>query len=197
MREKSFGQNHKLTSIDKFGVYLSNYKIIRFVKKNRPRRIIDIGCGFNASALSSLKPYAENLTGVDIKVNTELKGIKIIETNISNNLSFLSDSSADLIIMNSVLEHLDHPKKIIEEVHRILDRNGTAIINAPNWLGKYFLEFSAFRLGLSPTEEMNDHKMYYNKKDLWPLLVKAGFKPSRIKLKYHKLFLNTICYAKK
>ncbi|OGI27414.1 MAG: hypothetical protein A2359_01115 [Candidatus Moranbacteria bacterium RIFOXYB1_FULL_43_19] len=99
--------------------------------------------------------------------------------------------------MNSVLEHLDHPKKIIEEVHRILDRNGTAIINAPNWLGKYFLEFSAFRLGLSPTEEMNDHKMYYNKKDLWPLLVKAGFKPSRIKLKYHKLFLNTICYAKK
>lgn len=197
MREKSFGQNHKLTFIDKFGVYLSNYKIISFVKKNKPRRITDIGCGFNASTLSGLKSYAQDLTGVDIKVNTELKDIKIIEANISDNLSFLSDSSADLIIMNSVIEHLDHPKEIIKEIYRVLDKNGTAIINAPNWLGKYFLELSAFKFGLSPIEEMNDHKMYYGKKDLWPLIIKAGFKPSNLKMKCHKLFLNTICYAKK
>ena len=38
--------------------------------------------------------------------------------------------------------------------------------------------------------EMDDHKMYYAKRDLWPLLVRAGFKPSRIKLQYHKFGLN-------
>jgi hypothetical protein len=34
---------------------------------------------------------------------------------------------------------------------------------------------------------MDEHKMYYSKRDLWPLLVKAGFKPSRIKLSYQRL----------
>ena len=46
---------------------------------------------------------------------------------------------------------------------------------------------SAFRLGTSPAHEMDDHKMYYGKRELWPLLVRAGFKPSCIRLSYQKL----------
>jgi hypothetical protein len=34
---------------------------------------------------------------------------------------------------------------------------------------------------------MDEHKMYYSKRELWPLLVHAGFKPSRIRLQYRKL----------
>ena len=197
MREKSFGDNHKLTSVDKLGVFLSNKKIIDFARKNRPKRIVDIGCGYNALALQSLKRFTDNLIGIDVSVNEKIKDIKLINQPISDNLSFLESDSVDLAIMNSVLEHLEHPEKIVREIYRVLNTNGTAIINVPNWMGKYFLEFSAFRLGFSPKEEMNDHKMYYSKKDLWPILVKSGFKPENIKLKYHKLFLNTICYAKK
>ncbi|GEM_PF-381154 len=37
---------------------------------------------------------------------------------------------------------------------------------------------------------MDDHKMYYNKRDLWPILVKSGFLPSNIKMKYHKFRMN-------
>ena len=61
--------------------------------------------------------------------------------------------------------------------------------------GKTFLEFSAFRLGLSPKSEMDDHKMYYDKRDLWPLLVKAGFLPSAIETRYHKFGLNLFAVA--
>ena len=32
--------------------------------------------------------------------------------------------------------------------------------------------------------------MYYDKRDLWPLLVRSGFRPSNIRLKYHKFGLN-------
>jgi hypothetical protein len=39
--------------------------------------------------------------------------------------------------------------------------------------------------------------MYYNRRDLWPLLVRAGFKPSRIKLKYHKFGLNLFAVIQK
>ena len=44
---------------------------------------------------------------------------------------------------------------------------------------------------------MNDHKCYYDVRDLWPLLVRAGFRPSDIKCFSHKFGLNTfaVCRA--
>jgi ubiquinone/menaquinone biosynthesis C-methylase UbiE len=197
MRATSYGEQHRLTLVDKFGVYLSNKKITDFVRRRRPARIIDLGCGFNARLLCSLKKYSSDLTAVDVSVSDKLGKIKVIRQAIDSDLDFLEDRSADLLIMNSVLEHLEYPQKIIIEAYRVLDKKGSLIINVPNWLGKYFLEFTAFKLGISPAEEMNDHKMYYGKRDIWPILVKAGFKPQNIRMKYHKIFLNTICYARK
>jgi hypothetical protein len=49
---------------------------------------------------------------------------------------------------------------------------------------------------LSPKEEMDDHKMYYDPRDFWPLLVKAGFKPSKINIFTHKFGLNTIAICR-
>ena len=45
--------------------------------------------------------------------------------------------------------------------------------------------------GWAPAVEMDDHKMYYDVRDLWPMLVAAGFRPSRIKCFSHKFGLNT------
>ena len=53
------------------------------------------------------------------------------------------------------------------------------------------LEISAFRLGLSPPEEMDDHKWYFDPRDLWPILVRVGFKPSEIRCHRHNFGLNT------
>ena len=64
---------------------------------------------------------------------------------------------------------------------------GRLLVNVPTWYAKPVLELSAFKFGASPACEMDDHKMYYSKRDLWPLLVRAGFKPSRIRLEYRKL----------
>lgn len=74
---------------------------------------------------------------------------------------------------------------------RILAPGGQCLINVPSWKGKRYLERAAFRWGVSPAEEMDDHKMYYDERDLWPLLVRAGFAPSRIHCFSHKFGLNT------
>jgi hypothetical protein len=71
------------------------------------------------------------------------------------------------------------------------------LFNVPSWRGKKFLEYSAFRLGLSPKDEMDDHKAYYDVKDLWPLLVRAGFLPSGIQCFPHKFGLNTFAVCKR
>lgn len=99
----------------------------------------------------------------------------------------------DVILMISVLEHLWEPQPVLTACQRLLHPGGTLVLNVPNWLGKRFLELSAFKLGLSPVCEMDDHKMYYSK----PLLVRAGFKPSGIRMRYHKLGLNLFAVAAK
>ena len=120
----------------------------------------------------------------------EFSNFTCIESNINNSFSKLGNQKFDLILIISVLEHLDNPVEVLKKCKNILKPNGKILINVPTWAGKFFLELSAFKLNLSPKIEMDDHKMYYDKKDLWPLLVKSGFKPSIIKLNYHKFYLN-------
>ena len=43
---------------------------------------------------------------------------------------------------------------------------------------------------------MDDHKTYYDPKDLWPLLVKAGFAPHAIACGRHKFGLNTLAVCR-
>ena len=89
--------------------------------------------------------------------------------------------------MNAVLEHLDDPVATLESIRTILSPGGILFINVPSWLGKRVLEFFAFRLSLSPAEEMEDHRRYYNKRELWLELRRSGFFPSKIKIRRHKL----------
>ena len=44
---------------------------------------------------------------------------------------------------------------------------------------------------------MDDHKRYYDRRDLWPMLIAAGFSPSRVKTKYHKFRLNLFARAER
>ena len=48
-------------------------------------------------------------------------------------------------------------------------------------------------------EEIEDQMTYYDSRDLCPLLVRAGFRPSRIRVYKHKFRLNTfaVCRADK
>ena len=62
----------------------------------------------------------------------------------------------------SVLEHLWEPLQALKQIRRLLAPGGTCLVNVPSWRGSRYLELSAFKLGLSPAAEMDDHKMYYD-----------------------------------
>ena len=86
---------------------------------------------------------------------------------------------------------------MLEQCRRVLRPGGLLLLNVPTWRGKMFLEFSAFRLGTSPAWRWTTIRCIMIVRDLWPLLVRAGFKPSRIKLSYHKFGLNLFGTARK
>ncbi len=186
--------------IDHLGIWLSRRAIIKQIAGRNELAVLEFGCGYAARNLLAIEDRAIKLVGVDFNLAETLKSCPIffpMECSAEEAIVRLQGQQFDLIMMISVLEHLDNPGDVLCSCQALLNPGGVLLVNVPTWLGKGFLEFSAFRLGLSPKEEMDEHKMYYNKPDLWPILVKAGFYPSNIKMHYHKFYLNLFASARK
>ena len=178
------------------GVALSSKRILRYLPENEMQvRVLDVGCGYDARLLRSV--LHENMLAdcIDVSISDvvkQLDSVHAFEGTIEDTISTLDTDCYDYVLLISVLEHLVDPQYVLNEIYRVLKPGGTLLLNVPTWNGKIALEASAFRLRTGETAfyEMNDHKMYYNKHDLWPMLVKAGFLPSNIHLSYYKFTLN-------
>ena len=199
-RDIPYGEDHRPTVVDRFGIWLSSRRVRTLVGDPAGKSIGDFGCGYNAEVARPFLDACAGLTLVDLRLAPALKAhpkVTAIEGRLPEALAGLAAGSFDVVLCNSVLEHLWQPQETLTAFHRLLKPGGILLLNVPNWLGKRFLEFSAFRLGLSPAAEMDDHKAYYDPRDLWPLLVRAGFRPSRIRCFRHKFGLNTfaVCRA--
>lgn len=197
--DESYGQ-HGLSLVDQLGAWLSQRTIRRYLPRRNDLEVLELGCGYHAAQLIALKPKLKRGIGVDFQIAPELQSRERLifhEGAIEEILPKLEDEALDVVLLISVLEHMVEPEFVLRSAWRLLKPSGLLLINVPTWVGKRFLEFSAFRLGLSPKLEIDDHKMYYGKRDLWPMLVRAGFKPSQIRLRYHKFGLNLFAVAKK
>jgi SAM-dependent methyltransferase len=198
-REAAFGQEGRITGVDRAGVWLSGHQIRRAVGSLEGKDVGDFGCGFQATYMRTVLDEVRSVTLVDISLTDDLKSrpnVTAIEGKLPGVLQDLPDRSLDVILCMSVLEHLWEPGQALTHFRRLVRPGGVLAINVPSWRGKRALEFSAFRLGLSPATEMDDHKRYYDPRDLWPLLVTAGFVPHGIRCFRHKFGLNTFAVCK-
>lgn len=199
-RDTAFGQDWTPTPVDRFGIWLSSRRIERALDPVAGTRVLDIGSGFHATTARRFVGRASAVTVVDLALSDALKAdpaFACVEGRLPEALDALADASADRVVFNNVLEHLRERQRALDAVHRILAPGGVAFVNVPSWRGKVALEFAAFRLGVSPAEEMDDHKTYFDPRDLWPMLVAAGFKPSAITCRRHKFGLNTFAVCRK
>lgn len=200
MREKAFAQEYRPSLVDKFGVWLSARQIRRWVKDFSAKRVGDFGCGYHAAFSRTLLDRVQSMTLADVALASDLKThskVTALEGDLPSLFAKVPDASLDVVLCVSVLEHLWEPQDALKQFHRVLAPGGVCLLNVPSWRGKKFLELSAFRLGLSPASEMNDHKAYYDTRDLWPLIVRGGFLPSRIRCFKHKFGLNTFAVCSK
>jgi SAM-dependent methyltransferase len=197
--DESYGQ-HGLTLADRLGVWLSQRAILRHLPTRSDLEVLELGCGYRATQLLALEPRLKRGIGVDFHIAPELRKrdrFTFYQGTIEQIIPKIESETLDVVMLISVLEHLVEPQFVLESAWRLLKPSGLLLVNVPTWIGKRFLELSAFRLGFSPKVEIDDHKMYYGKRDLWPMLVRAGFRPSEIGLQYHKFGLNLFAAAKK
>ncbi len=185
---------HGSTFVDRLRTRLVQGEILKRLPRTSGLRVLDLGCGYHATYLKAvLKASGDRLAegvGVDFQVSDESRrhpGLSFIASSVEDALPDLPANAFDAVLFISVLEHVWNPGECLSHCHRVLKPGGRLLVNVPTWYAKPVLELSAFRFGTSPACEMDDHKMYYSKRDLWPLLVRAGFKPSHIRLEYRKL----------
>ena len=156
--------------------------------------LADVGGGFDARFGSSLLHRLGTLIVVDVALNTKLleqPNVVGVVGILPSALAGIESNSVDLVVLNSVLEHLDEPIETLIELKRIVrPSTGIVFVNVPTWFGKLGLETSAFRFKLSPSIEIDDHRRYYSAKQLWQSLRDAGFLPSEMRVRRHKFGLN-------
>ena len=194
IRTTSYGQQGALSPLDRLGVFLSHRRLNGEIGDVAGKRIGDFGCGFEATYARTILDRVAEVVLVDVALAPELTShprVRAIEGELPGALSVLGDASLDVVVCVSVIEHLWEPEVALGEFRRLLAPGGLLLVNVPSWFGKRFLELSAFRLGLSPAAEMDDHKRYYSPRELWPLLVRAGFVPHGIRCSTYKLGMNT------
>lgn len=189
VREQSYLQ-HGDTFVDRLRTRLVQREILKRLPKQDNLRVLDLGCGYHATYLKAIGERLAEGVGVDFHVSEESRRhprLSFVNSSIEDALPDLPSNSFDVVLFISVLEHVWEPGQCLDHCHRVLKAGGRLLVNVPTWYAKPVLELSAFKFGTSPACEMDDHKMYYSKRDLWPLLVRAGFKPSRIRMHYEKL----------
>lgn len=196
-RHTSFGING-LKILERIGVWLSHRAIRPVINLYTQPQLLDLGSGYGCRLFSYFRPQLGKSMVVDIDIDQRFKALpdlSVIQSTIEDAWPQIPKESFDIITIINVLEHVWDPQETLKEAFTRLRTGGRLIVNVPTWLGKSVHEYQAFRLGLSSPIEIDDHKCYFNKPDLWPLLVRAGFKPSRIQMRYHKFRLNLFSVA--
>ena len=126
------------------------------VKQARGKRVLDAGCSQGITALLLAREGFE-VVGVDIETeaiefakNELLKESAVVQQRVKFSVEDLSVpvtekyGTFDTIILGEVIEHLAHPKRIIENLSKALNPGGIIIITVP--------------FGILP---FHDHKVVY------------------------------------
>lgn len=190
MRKKSWGE-HKKSWLDKL---IERVRFSLITKEVSGNIVLDLGCGYNASFLRSIIDKGNKFVGIDLRVNKSLnsKYISLINTRVDQKIP-LKSNSFDTVTSMAVIEHVEFPTVMLREIHRLLKLNGVLLLTTPSSYSKPILELLAFKLKLISSEEISDHKRYYNTKSLRNELIRAGFKPVKIRI---KTFLGMNIFAK-
>lgn len=136
-------------------------------------RFLEVGCGtggelaynrrhgltvFGVELSASAARSAREQYGLDVRVGTlEAAG--------------LPDRCVDIIYMSHVFEHLLNPAASLEEMRRILDTDGLAILKVPNIASVTARRFGPYWLGL----DLPRHLYHFSPETITQLLKRHGF----------------------
>lgn len=104
------------------------------VHEFRKGRILDIGCGFG-ELIEALKASGFDVKGIVASKyefdECKRKGLSVLLHDASKKLPY-ADESFDFIISIGSIEHIKGWQNALNEMHRVLKKNGKVLIETPN-----------------------------------------------------------------
>ncbi|MFA5879877.1 MAG: methyltransferase domain-containing protein, partial [Candidatus Margulisiibacteriota bacterium] len=146
---------------------------------------LPICCGNKSFLLDSVSYKIKSGVGLDYEVKNKKKNnIEYINYKFNGNLP-LKDKCFDKIFLLAVLEHIETDKvgDLFLEFKRILKNDGKIVLTTPTLKSRWLLEFLAYKMKLISSQEIKDHKKYYDKEEIMKLA-----KEDKLKLIDYKLF---------
>lgn len=132
------------------------HQIERYTGPLRGKHMLEIGSGYGLVVAIANKLFRCDAVGLEPgedayfaahSISQELlESLGLEKTRIVNGFGEdipFSDGTFDVVYSSNVLEHVQHPKKVLDEALRVLKVGGTAVIVFPNygswWEGHYGL----------------------------------------------------------
>lgn len=118
-------KSSRIRKAEKIVKVLSKYKNVKKCK------ILDIGCGSGYLG-SILHKKSKQYIGIDFADERKVRGFNFMRTDALN--VPLKDNSFDIIVCNHVIEHVTSQKKLLQEISRLLKKDGICYMTCPNRL---------------------------------------------------------------
>ena len=160
-------------------IYLDNETV--------PEKIDVLEIGAAAAPIITLLPFKSRWT-VDpiyndikdtIPESFAPKGNDKIYSKPAENMDFIQDKTFDTVYCLNVLDHTEHPKKILTEIYRVMKHDGKALI-AVDFFSAIWLFLRSIRVAITGKKK-NDilHPHHFTLSKLVLMLKKAGFNLER------------------
>lgn len=150
--------------------------LFEFLKKFDLNNLKVLHVAPEISVFEKLKHFPNYYVG-DLDIERYKKFENIIRTDITNLYQF-SKNTFDLIICNHVLEHIIEDVKAIKELHRVVKKNGSVILNVPIMEKNYKTLYDPAIVSQKDRHEnycQFDHVRLYGQ-DFFDFIEKFGFK---------------------
>lgn len=148
--------------------------------------LLDVGCdGGTLTKLIAECSKPKKVIGIDIKQESieyarrTKPGIDFYVADAYN--IPLPDSSADVITLLEVLEHLDDPTRALRETYRVMKPGGTIIVLVPNEQSLLYRAVWWLWVRTFGRVWRDSHSYRFNRENLVSMLREAGFRVKTVK----------------
>lgn len=149
------------------------------------KTLVDLGCGDGVWSVLVREWFRCALIGIDyneLRVSRYVAMLPGAEARLGSCYSIpLADRTADFVLFNQVLEHLERPEDALREIHRVLKPTGHLIISVPNE-GTWLKQRVQYRFIQPRALESSDHIQFFTARSLSETLRRAGFLVERVDL---------------
>lgn len=152
-------------------IYIGDYIRSKYVKKHLPQskgngELLDAGCG-EGLYKEVVEGKGYKWYGIDIKDN----GLDNMRLGDITDMRY-DDEQFEAVISVDTLEHVKDDLKAVQEMRRVLKKNGVLIIHVPNKLQEHVL--------FKPSKHPDHVREGYEFEEIINLMQKAGFKHTEI-----------------